>query len=175
MIARRMFRSLQVPAANQGLRSAIPAAIALLVFGCGPAETTSQKQAEPPEKNEVMELTHEQTLEWINKNRAWKRARKTKPIWARPITAEEVGKKFQTADKAIETAREGAWLCVGVAEEPWFQTEAKIDAKYDRAESIDRAFSFDSESHEYHVYKPKEGVLNWVAQVKDKENKIKGF
>jgi len=120
-----------------------------------------------------MELTHEQTLEWIGKNRAWKHARKTKPIWARPITREEIGKDFQTADRAVETAREGAWLCVGVAGEPWFQSEAKIDAKYDRAEAVTKTFSFDDEPHEYFVYNPKGDVRNWVAQVQG--NEIAGF
>src|SRR5258708_7484212 len=47
-------------------------------------------------------LSHEETLRWIAEHRAWRRARKTKPIWTRPVEAEEVGKAFQTADHAVE-------------------------------------------------------------------------
>src|ERR1700677_3380799 len=72
-------------------------------------------------------LTHEQTLEWIQKNRAWRQARKTKPLWSRSVDPEEIGKEFQTADHAIERAKEGYWLCVGVAGEPWFQKPEKIE------------------------------------------------
>jgi len=141
--------------------------------GCAPKESPKGGRAVEARQKEQMELTHEQTLEWIGKNRAWRHARKTKPIWARPITMEEIGKEFQTADRAIETAREGAWLCVGVAGEPWFQSEAKINAKYDRAESVTKTFDFDDEPHEYYVYNPKENVRNWVAQVEAPE--IGGF
>jgi len=35
------------------------------------------------------------------------------------------------ADHATENAQEGHWLCVGVAEEPWFQKPEKVEAKYD--------------------------------------------
>src|SRR5438045_4021584 len=50
-------------------------------------------------------LSHEETLSWVTQHKAWRRARKTKPIWARAVAAEEVGKGFQTADRAIERAR----------------------------------------------------------------------
>jgi hypothetical protein len=112
-----------------------------------------------------MELNHEQTLKWIEQHRAWRLARKTKPIWARPVQADEVGKEYQTADRAKETAREGYWLCVGVAGEPWFQKLEKIEAKYDRGPDETKQFSFDSQPHMYHVYQPKPGTRNWAAQV----------
>src|SRR5512139_1163373 len=46
-------------------------------------------------------LTHVETLRWIADHRAWRVARKTKPIWARPVAPGEVGKEFHTADHAV--------------------------------------------------------------------------
>ena len=137
---------------------------ALIMFGiafgagCGIRDTSTPK--------ELTKLTHEQTLEWIHKNRAWLRAKKTKPIWARAIDKEEIGKEFQTADHAVERAKGGYWLCVGVAGEPWFQKQEKIDTKYNHDGDEMKQFVFDSRSRTYHVYKPKENARNWVAQVK---------
>jgi len=124
-----------------------------------------------------MKLSHEQTLEWIRDNHTWRRATKTKPIWARPVEKDELGKAFQTADQAVEHAKEGYWLCVGVAGEPWFQKREKIDAKYDRTGDEQKQFDFDKQPRSYHVYKPKEGNRNWVAQVKGtwKGAPIEGF
>ena len=66
-------------------------------------------------------LSHEETLQWIAENKAWRLAKKTKPIWCTPVETDEVGKEFQTADHVKEKAKAGFWLCVGVAGEPWFQ------------------------------------------------------
>jgi hypothetical protein len=131
-----------------------------IVFGSGCPNRESTMTAEPTK------LTHEQTLQWIQKNRAWRHARKTKPLWARPVDPEELGKEFQTADHAVERAKEGYWLCVGVAGEPWFQKLEKIEAKYNRGEDETKQFTFDSKPRTYHVYRPKENIRNWVAQVK---------
>src|SRR5688572_20962707 len=76
-------------------------------------------------------LSHEQTLQWIREHRAWRLARKTQPILARPVEPEEVGRPFETADRAVERAQAGYWLCVGVIGEPWFQKLENIEAKYD--------------------------------------------
>jgi hypothetical protein len=92
-------------------------------------------------------LTHEETLRWIDDHRAWRQARKTRPIWARPIEREEVGKEFQTADHIKEVARAGFWLCVGVAGEPWFQTHEKIEAKYEPDGEEPKTLGFDTKSH----------------------------
>ena len=118
-------------------------------------------------------LSHDETLAWINKHRAWRHARKTKPIWAREIEPDEVGQEFATADHANEVAREGYWLCVGVAGEPWFQKPAKVEERYDLTGEEEKQFSFDTAMHKYRVLKPKEGVRNWVAQVQGPG--IKGF
>jgi hypothetical protein len=145
-------------------RSMAPAAVGLIACllslgpGCGRRET--------PKPEEPRKLTHEQTLEWINKNRAWQRAHKTKPMWARPLDQEELGKEFQTADLAVERAREGFWLCVGVAGEPWFQKPERIEAKFTRQADETKQFTFDSRTRTYGVYNPKESLKNWVAQVR---------
>jgi hypothetical protein len=118
-------------------------------------------------------LTHEETLRWIKEHRAWKRARKTKPIWAREVDPGEVGREFPTADHTVEIAREGYWLSVGVAEEPWFQTLEKIEAKYEQAGEERKRFAFDDGPRTYRIYKPNAAVRNWVAQVK--EPGIAGF
>jgi hypothetical protein len=131
-----------------------------IVFGSGCPARQPATTAEPTK------LTHEQTLEWIQTNRAWRQAKKTKPLWARPVGEEEIGKEFQTADHAVERAKEGYWLCVGVAGEPWFQKPEKIEVKYNRAGDETKQFTFDSKALTYHIYKPKENVRNWVAQVK---------
>lgn len=120
-----------------------------------------------------MQLSHEQTLEWIQQQRAWRLARKTKPIWARAVEADEIGKAYQTADRATEEAKEGYWLCVGVAGEPWFQKLEKIEAKYDRGVQERKQFSFDAAPHVYQVFEPKGDVRNWAAQVTGPE--IEGF
>ena len=111
------------------------------------------------------ELTHEETLAWIAERRAWRRARKTEPIWARAVTVDEIGKEIQTADRAIEKAREGAWICVGVANEPWFQSLEKIAAKYDRGTTAMKDFVFDDKPREYHQFQPKPNVVNWAARI----------
>ena len=118
-------------------------------------------------------LSHDETLHWIAEHKAWRLARKTRPIWARPVAPDEVGREFQTADHVKEVAREGFWLCVGVAGEPWFQAREKIDSKYEPAEEIRRAFSFDKGPQSYRVFKPRGDVRNWVAQVKGPD--IEGF
>lgn len=112
------------------------------------------------------QLGHEQTLEWIRHHQAWRLAKKTKPIWARPVEPQELGKEFQTADHAREKAREGFWLCVGVAGEPWFQKPERISARYEGAEDEIKQFAFDTEAHRYRIYKPKGDIRNWVAQIK---------
>jgi hypothetical protein len=118
-------------------------------------------------------LSHDETLKWISEHRAWRRARKTKPIWARAVEEAEAGKEFQTADRAIEKARTGYWLCVGVGGEPWFQSLEKIEGKYERAGEETKRFGFDAQPQKYRVFKPKSTIRNWAAQVKGPE--IAGF
>ena len=98
-------------------------------------------------------------------NKAWRLAKKTKPIWARPVEPDEVGKEFPTADHVKEKARAGVWLCVGVAGEPWFQSLEKIEAKYKPDAREARTFDFDTKPRTYQKFKPKGTARNWVAQV----------
>jgi len=126
-------------------------------LGCGSSE---QPKSEDPKT-----FTHEQTLDWIHKNKAWRRAKKTKPLWARAVEKDEMGKEFQTADRVTERAKEGYWLCVGLAGEPWFQKPERVEARYVRDGDEEKKFSFDSLPRKYQVFKPKEGMYNWVAQV----------
>lgn len=112
-----------------------------------------------------MKLSHEQTLEWIRQHKAWRLARKNKPIWARAVEADEVGQEYQTADLAKQQARAGFWLCVGVAGEPWFQKLERIEARYERGEEVTKQFAFDQQPHRYLVFKPRLTVQNWAAQV----------
>jgi hypothetical protein len=143
---------------NQSTRLTVTALLIALMSGC-----TTRVQ---PTKESAMQLSHAQTLEWIQKHRAWRLAKKTRPIWARPVAPDELGKEFQTADHATEKAREGFWLCVGIAGEPWFQKPERVNARYDRTGDEVKQFAFDSQAHTYYVYRPKEGALNWVAQIK---------
>jgi hypothetical protein len=135
------------------------------------------RSREEPSPQGATELTHEQTLEWIRENRAWRRARKVKPILVRAIDKDEVGKEFQTADRAVERAREGYVLCVGVAGEPWFQKAERVEARYDLAKEEAKQFSFDSRPRTYKVYRPKGDVRNWAAQVQGtwQGKEIQGF
>lgn len=119
-----------------------------------------------PEAERAMELTHEQTLKWIQDNNAWRPARKVKPILVRAVGKDEIGKAFQTADRAVERAQEEFALCVGVAGEPWFQKMDRVVARYDLAGEREEQFPFDTERYTYKVYRPKDNVRNWVAQVK---------
>jgi hypothetical protein len=156
----------RLPIRSCGLLASLLLASAL---GCtGPGTQQTEKG---------IELTHEQTLDWVRQHRAWRMARKTKPIHARPVEAEEVGKEFQTADRAVERARAGYWLCVGVAGEPWFQTKERIDKRYTSSRHETKRFTFDSQPRDYQVFKPKGNVRNWAAQVKGtwKGRTITGF
>jgi hypothetical protein len=126
------------------------------------------KDSNTPEKtatSKPVKLTHEQTLEWVREHKAWRKAKKTKPIWARAVEPDEIGKEYVTADHATENAQEGHWLCVGVAEEPWFQKPDKVEAKYDLDGEVEKQFAFDSKPHTYRIFKPKGNVWNWAAQV----------
>lgn len=118
-------------------------------------------------------LTHDETLRWIADHRAWRVARKTKPIWARPVAADEVGKEFETADHTVERATADHWLCVGVAGEPWFQKPDRIESKYERAGSERRQFPFDDSPHQYERFTPQEASRSWAARVDDAG--IEGF
>lgn len=120
---------------------------------------------EPAKSEGAKKLSHEETLEWIQKNQAWRRAKKTKPLWARAVGRDEIGKEFQTADHAQEKAKEGYWLCVGTAGEPWFQKPERVEAKYDLAGDEKKQFTFDASPRTYRMYKPKETLRNWVGQV----------
>jgi hypothetical protein len=111
-------------------------------------------------------LTHEQTLQWVRDHHAWRHARKVKPIHARPVAADEVGKEFQTADGVAERAQPGYWLCAGIAGEPWFQKKERIDARYEPHGTEVKQFAFDDRPQSYQVFKPKGDVRNWAAQVK---------
>ena len=113
-----------------------------------------------------MKLDHERTLQWIRDHRAWRLAKKTKPIWARPVESDETGNEFMTADHTAQQAREGFWLCVGVAGEPWFQDLSRIERNYEPAEQEMKQFSFDDRPRRYRVYRPKEDAQKWVAQIK---------
>ena len=135
--------------------------------GNQPAALEPQPQATEAKKPQARgrTLSHDETLRWVASHNAWRRARKTRPIWARDVTAEEVGKEFQTADHAVEKARSGFWLCVGVAGEPWFQTLEKIQGKYEPAGEVVKTFKFDGKPRTYRIFKPKATTRNWVAQV----------
>lgn len=134
------------------------------ILGIQVMAQSSRKQTKPS-GSESRKLSHEDTLEWIAANKAWRLAKKTKPIWARAVEANEIGKEFQTADHVKEKARDGVWLCVGVAGEPWFQSREKIEAKYNAGNLESKTFEFDTNAHGYRKYTPKGTVHNWVAQV----------
>jgi hypothetical protein len=110
-------------------------------------------------------LSHDETLRWIAEQRAWRPARKTKPIWARPVGADEAGREFQTADQAKERAVPDAWLCVGSAGEPWFQSKERIDAKYRAEEEVQQRFDFDESPRTYFRFSPRDEARNWAAQI----------
>lgn len=148
----------------------IASLLLLLVIACGMTGLGCRTGPgdDPPSRVEVegRKLSHDETLRWIAEHKAWRLARKTRPIWARPVAPEEVGREFQTADHVKEVAREGFWLCVGVAGEPWFQSREKIEAKYEADIEESKKFSFDAESCTYRMFKPRQTVRNWVAHVK---------
>jgi hypothetical protein len=116
--------------------------------------------------SEPRKLSHNETLHWIAENKAWRLAKKIKPIWARPVEPDEVGKEFQTANHLREKAKAGYWLCVGSAGEPWFQSHEKLQSKYEPKTQETRKFEFDTKERSYRQFKPKGTVHNWVAQVK---------
>jgi len=153
---------------------ASPFVVALL-FVAVPARTSGQLPASQQDRTKAAgrKLSHDETLKWIADHKAWKLARKARPIWARPVERGEVGKEFQTADHVKEVAREGYWLCVGVAGEPWFQAHERILAKYEPGGEQARAFGFNAMPRKYKIFNPRGETRNWVAQVKGPG--IKGF
>lgn len=143
--------------------------IALTLAACAShgRRATAGAEASPttPASTQGTRLQHDATLRWITEHRAWRTARKIRPIWARAVGADEVGREFVTADHAVERAAADHWLCVGVAGEPWFQTRAKIESKYERAGSEERRFAFDDAAHVYERLVPLPTSRNWAAQV----------
>jgi hypothetical protein len=156
-----------------GIRNAVQALLLVTLFFPGTSAAQNPREPKQPDRPAGRKLSHEETLRLIADHRAWRLARKTKPILARPVAAEEVGKEFQTADHVKEVAREGVWLCVGVAGEPWFQSLEKIQGKYELSGEETKQFEFDKKASRYWRYQPKETTLNWVAQVKDPD--VEGF
>ena len=147
--------------------AALLPALALGTHGTAAHRTTQElKDQKKTPLAAARTLSHDETLCWIAENKAWRLAHKTKPIWARLVDPDEVGKEFQTADHAKEKARSGFWLCVGVAGEPWFQSLEKIEAKYELHDQDAKKFDFDRRPRTYPRYEPKGNVRNWVAQVK---------
>jgi hypothetical protein len=130
----------------------------------------TESQANPMSNAATRRLTHKETLQWIAQQRAWRRARKTRPIWVRALDADELGREFMTADHVAEKARAGFVLCVGVAGEPWFQKLEKVESKYNAGDLVSRQFDFDSQEREYRVYSPKDSTRNWAAQVTDESS-----
>jgi len=128
----------------------------LMAGGC-----SKQPDAAAPPKR----LTHEETLQWVAEHHAWRLARKSKPMWVRPIAAGEVGREFHTADNATEIARDGYWLCVGIVGEPWFQKPERVGSRYDKGAEEVKQFGFDPEPRTYTVYRPRGDALNWAARV----------
>lgn len=118
-------------------------------------------------------LSHEETLRWVREHHAWRMARKTKPIWGRPVAAEEVGRVFTTADHTEQAARAGYWLSVGICGEPWFQTAGAIESKYRRGERAERRFAFDDRPRDYTELLPTTESQNWAACVTGPD--IEGF
>jgi hypothetical protein len=118
-------------------------------------------------------LSHDETLRWVREHRAWRLARKTKPIWARPVETDEVGRVFTTADYAEEIARPGYWLSVGVRGEPWFQSVDAIESKYQRRGNEQHRFAFDDRARTYVELVPSTESRNWAACVDGPD--IEGF
>lgn len=58
----------------------------------------------------------------------WRKAFKTKGLWARKLDAPL---RFKTLE-AWETAKAGDWLCIGDASDKWPQSEKALLGKYDR-------------------------------------------
>lgn len=79
---------LPVPASLQAAPGGQPGMLA--------AQEAAGKTKEPA--SDARKLSHDETLKWVSEHRAWRRARKTKPIWARAVLAAEIGMEFQTAD-----------------------------------------------------------------------------
>jgi hypothetical protein len=110
-------------------------------------------------------LSHEQTLEWIRQNRAWRRARRTQSIYARPTEPDEQDKVFHTLERTRQQPRTGHWLCVGSEQEAWFQEKERLDRRYEQTSEVTKQFPFDERPFRYHVFKPRSDVYNWTAQV----------
>ncbi len=146
---------------------------ALVCAAPGCSLPTSVLPSKGEEVTVAKRLTHEETLRWIAAHRAWRIARKTKPIWARPVSPAEVGKEYLTADGAVERARADAWLSVGSSGEPWFQNKDKLDAKYEASGREERRFSFDDAAHSYQRFTPRADARNWAAQIDGSD--IEGF
>ena len=118
-------------------------------------------------------LTHDETLRWVREHQAWRLARKAKPIWARPVADDEVGRTFTTADHVDQVARAGYWVSVGSSSEPWFQTADAIDLKYQRRRKAQHQFVFDDRPRTYFEFVPSTEARNWAACVDGPD--IEGF
>jgi hypothetical protein len=159
------------PGRRHNLVIAVGLGLGVLGFCAGCQKESTVERAKPHATGQ--KLSHDETLQWIREHRAWRHTRKTKPIWVREVEPEEIGKRFMTADHAEEVAREGYWLCVGVAGEPWFQKPTKVEDKYEPSGEEVKRFLFDTAERSYRRFEPKAGIRNWAAQVQAPD--VEGF
>ncbi len=97
--------------------------------GNGNAATETDAEGQPFEKMNA----NREILDEINSAKGWFRAKKVKPIWAKPV--DELG-QVDTIE-GIETIRPGDYLCRGVENEQWPQAADKLKEKYDATDEVD--------------------------------------
>lgn len=72
-------------------------------------------------------------LNAVNAAGTWFHAKKVRPIWARPVEADQVVETLE----GRETVRAGEYLCRGEAGELWPQQADKLLGKYTATEMVD--------------------------------------
>ena len=99
--------------------------VAALLAGCG-------HLGEEP-GTDALRSPNQQLLDEVKESAAWFHARKTRPIWAKPLEREQ---QVDTLEGPV-LARPGDSLCRGEAGEVWPQKTPDLEARYAATDVVD--------------------------------------
>jgi hypothetical protein len=73
-------------------------------------------------------------LDEISQAKSWFHAKRVKPIWAKPVDKDQTVKTIEGA----EQVKAGDFLCRGDADEVWPQAAARLQARYQKSDEVDK-------------------------------------
>jgi hypothetical protein len=126
--------------------------------GCNPSSTV--ENTIPNERDQPANV-NAAILEKVNASGVWFHAKKTAPLWARPLEKDQTIKTLE----GDVTAKAGDFLCRGAAGEFWPQSAERLSEKYNPTEEVDaegfRKFLPNSEVMAAQVDQPFQVKTSW--------------